>query len=39
VANIGSHLDGRVTVAVPLISSPITQAETVMVYFGVGAQF
>lgn len=38
-ANIGSHLDGRLTVAVPLIASAITPAWDVHVYFGVGAQF
>ncbi len=39
VANIGSHMDGRLTVAFPIISSPSTPAESVQVYFGVGAQF
>jgi hemolysin activation/secretion protein/AraC-like DNA-binding protein len=39
VANIGSHIDGRLTIAFPLISSPQTPAESVQVYFGVGAQF
>jgi hemolysin activation/secretion protein/AraC-like DNA-binding protein len=38
-ANIGNHLDGRLTVAFPLISSALTPAESVHVYFGVGAQF
>jgi hemolysin activation/secretion protein/AraC-like DNA-binding protein len=38
-ANIGSHLDGRLTVAVPLIASAITPAWDVHFYFGVGAQF
>jgi hypothetical protein len=39
IANIGSHLDGRLTVSFPLISSALTPAESVHVYFGVGAQF
>jgi len=39
VANIGSHMDGRLTVAFPILSSPDTPAESVQVYFGVGAQF
>jgi hemolysin activation/secretion protein/AraC-like DNA-binding protein len=39
VANIGSHMDGRLTIAFPLISSALTPAESVQVYFGVGAQF
>ena len=39
VANIGSHMDGRLTVAFPILSSPLTPAESVQVYFGVGAQF
>ena len=38
-ANIGNHLDGRLTIAFPLISSALTRAESVHVYFGVGAQF
>jgi hemolysin activation/secretion protein len=38
-ANIGSHLDGRLTMAFPLIASAITPAWDVHVYFGVGAQF
>jgi len=38
-ANIGSHLDGRLTVSFPLISSANTTAESVRVYFGIGAQF
>jgi hemolysin activation/secretion protein len=37
-ANIGSHLDGRVTVAWPLISQ-FGVSESVHVYFGIGAQF
>jgi len=39
VGNIGSHLDCRVTVALPIISSALTRAESVQVYFGLGAQF
>lgn len=38
-ANIGSHLDGRLTVSFPLISTRNTTAESVHVYFGIGAQF
>ncbi len=38
-ANIGNHIDGRLAVSFPLISSPNTQAESVQIYFGVGAQF
>jgi hemolysin activation/secretion protein len=38
-ANIGSHMDGRLCVAFPMISSPTTRAESVQVYFGVGVQF
>ena len=38
-ANIGNHLDGRLTVAFPLVSSAVTPAGSVHVYFGVGAQF
>ena len=37
-ANIGSHLDGRVTVAWPLISHA-GESDGVHLYFGVGAQF
>ena len=37
-ANIGTHLDGRVTVAWPLIVHP-GEASSVRVYFGIGAQF
>ncbi len=39
VANIGNHMDGRLTVAFPILSSALTPAESVQVYFGVGAQF
>ena len=37
-ANIGTHLDGRVTVAWPLIGH-VGEADGVRVYFGIGAQF
>jgi hemolysin activation/secretion protein len=37
-ANIGSHLDGRVTVAWPLIGHE-GESHSAHVYFGVGAQF
>ncbi len=43
-ANIGNHLDARLTVACPLIGCPLpasapTPAGDVHVYFGIGAQF
>jgi hemolysin activation/secretion protein/AraC-like DNA-binding protein len=38
-ANIGNHLDARLAIAFPLISTALTQAGDVHVYFGVGAQF
>jgi hemolysin activation/secretion protein/AraC-like DNA-binding protein len=38
-ANIGNHLDARLTVAWPLISQDLASAGTTQVYFGVGAQF
>jgi hemolysin activation/secretion protein/AraC-like DNA-binding protein len=38
-ANIGSHIDGRLAVSFPLISSPNTTAGSVQIYFGVGVQF
>jgi len=38
-ANIGNHMDGRLAVSFPLISTPNTHAGTVQVYFGVGVQF
>jgi len=38
-ANIGNHLDARLTIAVPLLSAAATSAGDVHVYFGVGAQF
>jgi hemolysin activation/secretion protein/AraC-like DNA-binding protein len=37
-ANIGSHLDGRLTVAWPLISHA-GESDGVHIYFGIGAQF
>ena len=37
-ANIGSHLDGRVTVAWPLIAHA-GESDGVHIYFGVGGQF
>ena len=38
-ANIGNHLDARLTVAWPLISDPTTAAGSIIIYFAVGAQF
>jgi hemolysin activation/secretion protein len=38
-ANIGSHLDARLTVAWPLLSTALTPAGDFHFYFGVGAQF
>jgi hemolysin activation/secretion protein/AraC-like DNA-binding protein len=37
-ANIGSHVDGRLTVAWPLISHA-GESDGVHIYFGIGAQF
>ena len=37
-ANIGSHMDGRLTVAWPLISH-VGESDGVHIYFGIGAQF
>ena len=37
--NIGSHLDARLTVAWPLLTSTLTPAGDFHFYFGVGAQF
>ena len=37
--NLGSHLDGRVSMAWPLTASPQTQAGDLHLYFGVAAQF
>src|ERR1700722_19552930 len=38
-ANIGSHLDARLSVAFPLIADTETSVGAVHIYFGVGAQF
>ncbi len=38
-ANIGTHLDARLTVACPLLATPATSVGDIHVYFGVGAQF
>ena len=41
-ANIGSHLDARLTVSVPLIGQTVpnvVSSGAIQVYFGVGAQF
>ena len=38
-ANIGSHLDARLTVACPLVATTTTPVDDVHIYFGVGAQF
>ncbi|MGA3284024.1 MAG: helix-turn-helix domain-containing protein [Verrucomicrobiota bacterium] len=38
-ANIGSHLDARLTVACPLLATTTTPVGDIHVYFGVGAQF
>ncbi len=38
-ANIGNHLDGRLAIACPLISTAQTPFADIHVYFGVGAQF
>jgi hemolysin activation/secretion protein len=37
--SLGSHVDGRVSMAWPLTDSPHTQAGDVHLYFGIGAQF
>ena len=37
--NIGSHLDGRVSIAWPLTATPQTRAGDLHLYFGVGGQF
>ena len=39
VANIGTHLDARLTVACPLLATTTTPAGDIHFYFGVGAQF
>ena len=38
-ANIGTHLDGRLTLALPLLATAMTRALDLHFYFGVGAQF
>ena len=38
-ANIGSHVDGRLTIAWPLLTTAGTSAGDVHIYFGIGAQF
>ena len=38
-ANIGNHLDARVTVACPLLATTATPVNDIHVYFGVGMQF
>jgi hypothetical protein len=37
--NIGTHLDGRVSMAFPLTATQQTPAGGIHIYFGVGAQF
>jgi hemolysin activation/secretion protein/AraC-like DNA-binding protein len=38
-ANIGNHLDGRLTMAFPLTATPQTSVGSIHIYFGVGVQF
>ena len=38
-ANIGDHLDARLTVGCPLIGNAQTHSGDIHIYFGVGAQF
>ncbi len=38
-ANIGSHLDARLTIACPLLATTLTPVGDVHIYFGVGGQF
>jgi len=38
-ANLGSHLDARLTIACPLLRTPLTPVGDVHIYFGIGAQF
>jgi outer membrane protein assembly factor BamA len=38
-ANIGSHIDARITLALPIIASTVTPAWDFHFYFGIGAQF
>jgi len=37
--NIGSHMDGRVSIAWPLTTTAMTRAGDPHLYFGVGGQF
>jgi hypothetical protein len=39
MANIGNHLDARLTIAYPLMATTLTSVGDVHIYFGVGAQF
>ena len=39
MVNLGSHLDGRVSMAWPLMSTAQTRAGDLHLYFGVGGQF
>ena len=39
VANIGHRYDARLTIAWPLLDTPLTRAGAARVYFGIGAQF
>jgi len=38
-ANIGSHLDARLTLALPLLATALTPAYDFHFYFGIGCQF
>jgi hemolysin activation/secretion protein/AraC-like DNA-binding protein len=38
-ASVGEHLDGRLTVAWPVLSVPGVDAGTMHIYFSIGAQF
>ena len=38
-ASVGKHLDGRLTVAWPVLSVPGVDAGTMHIYFSLGAQF
>ena len=38
-ANIGSHIDGRLVIGFPLMTSPLTSAGDIHIYFAVGGQF
>jgi len=37
--NLGSHLDGRITMAWPLTGTGQTRAGVPYIYFGIGGQF